>query len=319
MNTNTPVVFNFNQSEVRTLVKDDEPWFVASDVCKALGYQNTSKAVGDHLDADERDSAMVPTPNAPLGVPTNIISESGLYALVLRSRKPEARKFAKWVTSEVLPSIRKTGKYDIATITPAQQCDLQSIVATISPDGKRKAAIWSRFNNHFKLGSYKQLLSSKIDEARTYLIETFLDGEYIESSEEDLMREYVKANSASIVDIKAKLKLGLSEPSLPLPAEVEMAMNAKSFAVAQEFLETFRKHLAGKIAFNCELGQPRYLHKERAMQIINDSSIDTALSHHYYGLLENIYSVSETLQIMSNRYREDIAEELGKRNKALAA
>lgn len=104
-------VFSFDAHAVRTIIIDSEPWFVASDICKALGYLNTSKAIGDHLDDDERASASVPTPNAPLGVPTNIISESGLYALVLRSRKPEARKFAKWVTSEVLPSIRKTGGY----------------------------------------------------------------------------------------------------------------------------------------------------------------------------------------------------------------
>lgn len=104
--------FNFNGHPIRVIVRDGEPWFVATDVCAALGYANTSKAVGDHLDDDERASAMVQrTPNDSLGVPTNIISESGLYALVLRSRKPEARKFAKWVTGEVLPSIRKTGGY----------------------------------------------------------------------------------------------------------------------------------------------------------------------------------------------------------------
>jgi prophage antirepressor-like protein len=104
--------FNFNGHPIRVIVRDGEPWFVATDVCAALGYANTSKAVGDHLDDDERASAMVQrTHNDSLGVPTNIISESGLYALVLRSRKPEARKFAKWVTGEVLPSIRKNGGY----------------------------------------------------------------------------------------------------------------------------------------------------------------------------------------------------------------
>lgn len=104
--------FNFNGHPIRVIVRDGEPWFVATDVCAALGYANTSKAVGDHLDDDERASAMVQrTHNDSLGVPTNIISESGLYALVLRSRKPEARKFAKWVTGEVLPSIRRTGSY----------------------------------------------------------------------------------------------------------------------------------------------------------------------------------------------------------------
>lgn len=104
--------FNFGTAAVRVVIKDSTPWFVATDVCKALGYTNTSKAVGDHLDDDEKQTMLVPrTSNDSLGVETNVINESGLYALVLRSRKPEARKFAKWVTSEVLPAIRKTGSY----------------------------------------------------------------------------------------------------------------------------------------------------------------------------------------------------------------
>ena len=98
--------FNFGAHAVRVLTRDSQPWFVATDVCDALGYRNTSKAINDHIDEDERY-------NEPLerGGSLLLISESGLYALVLRSRKPEARKFAKWVTSEVLPSIRQTGGY----------------------------------------------------------------------------------------------------------------------------------------------------------------------------------------------------------------
>lgn len=120
--------FSFGTHAVRVIDRDGSPWFVAADVCAALGYLNTSKALGDHLDADERSSALVPTPNAPLGVPTNVISESGLYALVLRSRKPEARKFAKWVTSEVLPAIRKTGRYE-AQPAPASAIRLSDLIA----------------------------------------------------------------------------------------------------------------------------------------------------------------------------------------------
>ena len=113
--------FNFGTHAVRVITRNNQPWFVASDVCQALGYSNTSKAIGDHLDADERASELVPrTPNDSLGVPTNLINESGLYALVLRSRKPEARKFAKWVTSEVMPSIRQTGSYGQPAYDPDQ-------------------------------------------------------------------------------------------------------------------------------------------------------------------------------------------------------
>ena len=100
------IPFNFGTHAVRVIARNNQPWFVASDVCQALGYSNTSKAIGDHLDEDERYNESLERGGSLL-----LISESGLYALVLRSRKPEARKFAKWVTSEVLPSIRQTGSY----------------------------------------------------------------------------------------------------------------------------------------------------------------------------------------------------------------
>lgn len=102
--------FNFGTHAVRVVTRNNQPWFVASDICEALGYSNASKAIGDHLDDDER-STITNSESRNGGGKLTIISESGLYALVLRSRKPEARKFAKWVTSEVLPSIRQTGGY----------------------------------------------------------------------------------------------------------------------------------------------------------------------------------------------------------------
>lgn len=100
--------FNFNGSDVRTVTLDDTPWFIASDVCQVLGVGNPSKACLA-LDDDEKGITSSDTPG---GVQqTLIINESGLYSLVLRSRKPEAKQFKKWVTSEVLPAIRKTGSY----------------------------------------------------------------------------------------------------------------------------------------------------------------------------------------------------------------
>lgn len=98
--------FNFGSNIVRVVSRNNDPWFVANDVCKALGYSNTSKAIADHLDDDERYNESLDRGGSLL-----LISESGLYALILRSRKTGARKFAKWVTSEVLPTIRKTGSY----------------------------------------------------------------------------------------------------------------------------------------------------------------------------------------------------------------
>ncbi len=102
------VPFRFNTNEVRTVTIGESVWFVCTDVAEALGYA-TAKDAARHLDADEKGRQIVPTPGGDQSL--TVINESGLYALVLRSRKPEARKFAKWVTAEVLPAIRKTGAY----------------------------------------------------------------------------------------------------------------------------------------------------------------------------------------------------------------
>ncbi|HAV6077973.1 TPA: phage antirepressor protein [Acinetobacter baumannii] len=100
-------VFNFNQNEVRTIVKEDgEIWFVLSDVCNVLEIGNPSDAAR-RLDSDEVTLDIIEGNHRP----TNLVNESGLYSLVLTSRKPEAKQFKKWVTSDVLPSIRKNGGY----------------------------------------------------------------------------------------------------------------------------------------------------------------------------------------------------------------
>lgn len=101
--TSSNPVFQFESNEVRIVIKNGEPWFVAIDVCKALHVQNIRQVVAK-LDDDEKGVCNTYTPGGNQEV--TIVSESGLYALILRSRKPEARKFRKWVTSEVLPDLR---------------------------------------------------------------------------------------------------------------------------------------------------------------------------------------------------------------------
>lgn len=106
---NNVSVFNFNQNEVRTIVKNDgEIWFVASDVATVLEY-SVASAMIRHLDEDEKGVSIVHTLGGEQEV--SIISESGLYSATLKSRKPEAKQFKKWITSDVLPSIRKNGGY----------------------------------------------------------------------------------------------------------------------------------------------------------------------------------------------------------------
>lgn len=105
---NTPQIFNFEQNEVRTFLVNDEPYFVGKDVASVLGYSNTPKAIRDHVDEEDKTQNESFTVN---GTALMLINESGLYSLILKSKLPNARKFKRWVTSEVLPTIRKTGSY----------------------------------------------------------------------------------------------------------------------------------------------------------------------------------------------------------------
>lgn len=104
-------VFNFNESQIRTLLINNEPYFIGKDVASILGYSNTRKAINDHVDEDDKGVTKCDT----LGGKQDliVINESGLYSLILSSKLPTAKKFKRWVTSEVLPAIRKTGQYQV--------------------------------------------------------------------------------------------------------------------------------------------------------------------------------------------------------------
>lgn len=100
--------FNYEGLDVRTVVRDGNPWFVAKDVSEILGFRMASDMTRN-LDDDEKDTHIIRTLGGEQKL--SIINEAGLYASILKSRKPEARNFKRWVTHEVLPSIRKTGGY----------------------------------------------------------------------------------------------------------------------------------------------------------------------------------------------------------------
>lgn len=99
--------------QIRTIQQNGEPWFVGKDVADILGYNNPRKAITDHVDEEDRQKKNVPTSqNVTLVAATWLINESGLYSLILSSKMPKAKEFKRWVTSEVIPAIRKTGKYE---------------------------------------------------------------------------------------------------------------------------------------------------------------------------------------------------------------
>lgn len=105
----TPQIFSFEDNQVRTILVNDEPYFVGKDVAEILGYKNTSKALKDHVDNEDKRGERIVTPSGEQVA--TIINESGLYSLILKSKLLNARKFKRWVTSEVLPQIRKYGMY----------------------------------------------------------------------------------------------------------------------------------------------------------------------------------------------------------------
>lgn len=104
-------IFNNVQfGQVRVITKDGEPWFVGKDIAEVLGYSNSRDALITHVDEEDRNTVAIS--DGKRGNPNQtIINESGLYSLILGSKLPSAKKFKKWVTSDVLPSIRKHGMY----------------------------------------------------------------------------------------------------------------------------------------------------------------------------------------------------------------
>lgn len=102
-------IFNFHGQEVRTVMFDDEPWFVGKDIAEILGYVNSRDALAKHVDEDDKLTSQIATAGQMRN--QTVINESGLYSLILSSKLPQAREFKRWVTSEVLPAIRKQGGF----------------------------------------------------------------------------------------------------------------------------------------------------------------------------------------------------------------
>ncbi len=138
--TNNIQLFNYGESPVRTIMQDGEVWFVAKDVCDILDIKNSRDAVSS-LDDDERITSEIPTPSNGGRSKLNFISESGLYTLIFKSIKPEAKAFRKWVTGTVLPTIRKTGSYSVGQPQPQSALPASSLRSEIERTKQRIAFI----------------------------------------------------------------------------------------------------------------------------------------------------------------------------------
>ena len=152
-------VFQNDQfGEIRITTIDGEPWFVAVDVCRALEIGDTHKAVS-RLDEDEKGRSSIPT----LGGDQDllIVNEPGLYTLVLGSRKPEAKTFKRWITHEVIPSIRKSGSYSLS-LSPAEQLVAQ---AQLLLEQERRMVVLEDEQKHIstKVDKLETLFEAKLD------------------------------------------------------------------------------------------------------------------------------------------------------------
>lgn len=139
--------------EIRTLAIKDEPWFVGKDVAEVLGYKDTSDALKRHVDSDDKLSRCFTDSGQSREM--YVINESGLYSLILSSKLPKAKEFKHWVTSEVLPSIRKTGSYSVH-MTDYQKMMMETRAENVRI---RKAALLNRIADQYS-GTFKQVLQA---------------------------------------------------------------------------------------------------------------------------------------------------------------
>ena len=109
MNSEIMIFQNEAFSDVRTVLIDGEPWFAATDITRILGYKNCSKAIADHVDEEDKGITKCATAGGMQNL--TVMNGSGVFSLILQSKMPDARRFKRWVTAEILPTLRKTGGY----------------------------------------------------------------------------------------------------------------------------------------------------------------------------------------------------------------
>ena len=192
MNAAQVIPFQFDTREVRTMLIDDQPWFVAADVSCALEY----RIAGDmtrNLDDDEKDTQIVRTPGGDQEM--LVINESGLYSAILRSRKAEAKRFKKWITAEVLPAIRRTGQYHDSSNKMATLVDaligmtevnvLKGLIrdkAKVVPLAKRRSfqqCMHNRLHTRFNVPRIELIQAGEFEAACNFVAAYALEGEWL--------------------------------------------------------------------------------------------------------------------------------------------
>ena len=164
-------IFSFENSQVRTTGTAENPLFVAVDIATVLGYSNARKAIYAHVDEEDRLKATVETEGGKQEVVC--VNESGLYALIFGSKLESAKRFKRWVTSEVLPAIRRTGRYEVPrpeTITPEEQHAIQIAVAhRAQKTSKHYQTIYRAIKARYQIAKYDQLPREKFEDCLRFI------------------------------------------------------------------------------------------------------------------------------------------------------
>ena len=182
--------FNFESNSIRTLVINNEPWFVAKDVCDTLKISNVSDALLK-LDDDEKATIGLTDSQAGNGAQSiSIISESGMYTLILRCRDAVKKgsiphRFRKWVTAEVLPTIRKTGKYESKTTADDRTGLRNAVNMLVSKKGLIYSDAYHLIHQRFNVESIEDLTLEQLPQAVEYVHRIVLEGELITTPKKD--------------------------------------------------------------------------------------------------------------------------------------
>ena len=182
--------FNFESNSIRTLAIDNEPWFVAKDLCDTLGIKNPSQAL-ENLDEDERSMFNIGRSKVHGGGgEVNIVSESGMYTLILRCRDAVKKgstphRFRKWVTSEVLPTIRKTGKYESKTTADDRTGLRNAVNMLVSKKGLIYSDAYNLVHQYMNVERIEDIPADKLQSAVEYVHRIVLEGELITEQKKD--------------------------------------------------------------------------------------------------------------------------------------
>ena len=203
--------FNFNQNQIQVINKNGEAWFIASEVAAMLGYRD-SYNMTRILDNDEKGTHNVSTLGGNQDV--SVINESGFYHAAFKSRKPEVKPFRKWVTSEVLPTIRKTGGYQVGQKTTADDRTglRQAVAALVGRKGIDYSSAYSMIHQRFNVEAIEDIPAEKLPEAVAYAhaltLHTGLTGEVLDREPLSAPQPALPIDGNSLADIAAMVYYG---------------------------------------------------------------------------------------------------------------